>query len=171
MSRRLAFLSAAALALTIAGCTAQPSADPSASRSAGTTRSASPAASASPGPSSATPADPADSAEPADPEVPGDAATDIPDLPPTDPGPAVGSDGTVQGYDPAAVAAVCVPQVQSAYAEGTVSPDPSRSWRIDGANVAVEWSLTGPDADLTVICVIAGPLDAPEFAYVTLPDL
>ncbi|KAA9111459.1 hypothetical protein [Microbacterium rhizomatis] len=170
MSRRAAtaLLTATVLATTLAVALAACSAGPSASPSATTTRSST--ASASPTGSSGASAAPTDAA-PSEPADPTDEAPTEPDLPPTDPGPAIGADGTVQSYDPAAVASVCIPQVQTVYAEGSVAPDPLRSWRIDAANVAVEWSLATPDTSLTVICVITGPFAAPEFVYVTVGDL
>lgn len=174
--RLLAILSAAALALAVAGCTAQPSADasPSASASVSGTRSGTPSASPSATGSSGASASPTDDPGNGDDSGDlGDGAEDpvAPELPATDPGPAVGSDGTVQGYDPAAVASVCIPQVQTVSAEATVAPDPTRSWRIDAANVAVEWSVTSPDETLAVVCVITGDFAAPQFVYVTLGDV
>ncbi|WP_375385524.1 hypothetical protein [uncultured Microbacterium sp.] len=170
MSRRdpAVLLTATVLATTLAisGCAADPTASPSESASRPATASVSPSASTAPGGTAA-------STEPAAPDdgVADEGASTEPDLPPTEPGPAIGADGTVQSYDPAAVASVCIPQVQTVFAEGSVAPDALRSWRIDAADVAVEWNLTTPDTDLAVICVITGAFAAPEFVYVTLGDL
>lgn len=173
MKRRiLVFLSAAAIVCAATACSATPSPEASGSASASVTMSAVPTASASPSPSGA----PTDTAGPSDdPEDSGDLGDGspdpvAPDLPATDPGPAIGADGTVQSYDPAAVATVCIPQVQTVSADATVSADPTRSWRLDAANVAVEWTLTSPDMTLAVVCVITGDFAAPEFVYVTLGD-